>query len=153
MYGLPQSGLLANKLLEEQLNKHGYWQSKLVPGLWKHDARPIHFTLVVDDFGVKYTQQEDVDHLKTILERNSTVTADWTGQQYIRTTLDWDYEQRRVHLSMPNYVKKALKLFQNKVRKEQHAPHPCAPIIYGAKVQYSNQAAKSPAVDAKTKEN
>ncbi len=52
MYGLPQSGLLANKLLEKQLNKHGYRQSKLVPGHWKHDTRPIQFTLVVDNFGV-----------------------------------------------------------------------------------------------------
>jgi hypothetical protein len=34
MYGLPQSGLIANKLLEKRLNKHGYLQSKLVPGLW-----------------------------------------------------------------------------------------------------------------------
>jgi hypothetical protein len=33
MYGLPQSGILANKLLEKRLNKHGYQQSKLVPGL------------------------------------------------------------------------------------------------------------------------
>jgi len=33
MYGLLQSGLLANKLLEKQLNKHGYRQSKLVPSL------------------------------------------------------------------------------------------------------------------------
>ena len=33
MYGLPQSGLLANELLEKRLNKHGYQQSKLVPGL------------------------------------------------------------------------------------------------------------------------
>ena len=33
MYGLPQLGLIANELLEEQLNKHGYQQSKLVPGL------------------------------------------------------------------------------------------------------------------------
>ncbi len=33
MYGLPQSGLLANKFLEKRLNKHGYRQSKLVPGL------------------------------------------------------------------------------------------------------------------------
>ena len=41
MYGLPQSGLLANELLEKRLNKHGYRQSKLVPGLWKHDTRPI----------------------------------------------------------------------------------------------------------------
>ena len=55
MYGLPHTGLLANKQLEKRLNKHGYWQSKLVPGLWKHDTRPIQFTLVVDNFGVKYT--------------------------------------------------------------------------------------------------
>ena len=115
MYRLPQAGLLANKQLEKQLNKHGYWQSKLVPELWKQNTRPIHFTLVVDDFGVKYTQQEDVDHLKTVLERNYTVTADWTGTQYIRLTLNWDYKQQRVHLSMPNYVKKALQQFQHKI--------------------------------------
>ena len=33
MYGLPNSGLLANELLEKWLNKCGYQQSKLVPGL------------------------------------------------------------------------------------------------------------------------
>ncbi len=38
MCGLPQSGLIANKLLEKSLNKHGYRQSKLVPGLWHHDT-------------------------------------------------------------------------------------------------------------------
>jgi len=54
MYGLTQAGLLTNELLEQRLNKHGYFQSKLVPGLWKHTTRPISFTLVVDDFGVKY---------------------------------------------------------------------------------------------------
>ena len=53
MYGLPQSGLLANELLEDRLNTCGYQQSKLVPGLWKHEWRPIQFTLVVDNFGVK----------------------------------------------------------------------------------------------------
>ena len=119
--------------------------------MWKHDTRPIHFTLVVEDFGVKFTRQEDVDHLRNVLERDYTVTEDWTGKRYIEITLDWDYKQRRVHLSMPNYVKKALQLFQHKVRKEQHAPHHCTPIVYGAKVQYAKQAEKSPAVNAKTK--
>ena len=38
MYGLPQSGLLANVLLKKRLNQHGYHQSKLVPGLWKHES-------------------------------------------------------------------------------------------------------------------
>ena len=76
MYRLPHSGLIANKQLEKNLNKRRYQQSKLVPGLWKHVTRPIHFTLVVDNFGVKYKQQEDVDLLKAILKRNYTVTAD-----------------------------------------------------------------------------
>ena len=33
VYGLPQAGRLANKLLEKRLNKEGYYQSKFVPGL------------------------------------------------------------------------------------------------------------------------
>ena len=79
MYGLPQAGLLANKLLEKRLNKHGYRQSKLVPGLWKHDTRPIQFTLVVDDFGVKYVGEEHAQHLKNTLDEHYKLTCDWTG--------------------------------------------------------------------------
>ena len=33
MYGLPQSGILAQTLLETRLNAHGYHQSKITPGL------------------------------------------------------------------------------------------------------------------------
>ena len=40
MYGLPQSGSLANELLEKRLNEHGYCQSKLVPVLWVHNKKP-----------------------------------------------------------------------------------------------------------------
>jgi hypothetical protein len=107
MYGLPQAGLLANKLLEICLNKHGYRQSKLVPGLWKHNTRPIQFTLVVDDFGIKYVGKEHAQHLKNALEEHYKLTCNWTGKQYIKITLDWDYNKRHVHLSMPNYVQKA----------------------------------------------
>jgi hypothetical protein len=71
MYGLPQSGLLANKFLEKQLNKHGYQQSKLVPGHWKHDTRPIQFTFVVNNFGVKYVGEEHAHHLKNALEEHT----------------------------------------------------------------------------------
>ncbi len=58
MYGLPQAGILAQQLLEERLNAHGYSQSKAVPGLWRHKSRPISFTLVIDDFGVKYVGKD-----------------------------------------------------------------------------------------------
>ncbi len=67
MYDLPQSGLLANELLEKRLNKHSYRQSKLVPGLWKHITPPIQFTFVVDGFGVKYEGEEHAQHLKNTL--------------------------------------------------------------------------------------
>jgi hypothetical protein len=63
MYGLPQAGIIAQKLLEERLQKHGYRQSQTTPGLWKHDTRPISFSLVVNDFGVKYVGEENAQHL------------------------------------------------------------------------------------------
>ena len=138
MYGLPQSGLLANQLLEKRLNRHGYHQSKLVPGLWKHDTRPIQFTLVVDDFGVKYVGEEHALHLKSVLEEHYKVTTDWTGERYIGITLDWDYEKRQVHLSMGGYVAKALKQFQHKWKgKAQDSPFQSERIVYGAKKQYA----------------
>ena len=70
MYGLPQAGLLANKLLEKRINKRGYQQSKLVPGFWTQDWRPVQFTLVVDNFGVKYVGEEHALHLKHTIEEN-----------------------------------------------------------------------------------
>jgi hypothetical protein len=51
MYRLPQAGL-------KRRNKHGYQQSKLVPGLLKHDTRLIQFALTVGDFTVKYIGQD-----------------------------------------------------------------------------------------------
>jgi hypothetical protein len=71
MYGLPQSGLIANKHLDKRLNEHGYRQSKLVPGLWRHNTCPIQFTLVVDNFGIKYVGEEHARHLKKVLEMHN----------------------------------------------------------------------------------
>ena len=39
MYGLPQAGLIAQELLEERLNKEGYYQDEIIPGLWHHGAQ------------------------------------------------------------------------------------------------------------------
>ena len=137
MYGLPPAGLLANKLLEKCLNKHGYRQSKLVTGLWKHDTQPIQFTLVVDDFGVKYVGEEHTQHLKNTLEEHYNLTCDWTGTRYIGITLDWDYNKRQV-----------LKQFQHIAGKLQHSPYPSVPIQYGAK-KYATQESTAPLLEDK----
>jgi hypothetical protein len=108
MYGLPQAGIFAQKLLEKQLNEHGYSQSKAVPGLWTHKTQPILFTLVVDDFGVKYIGKEHAMHLISTLKQHYKISKDWTGSKYIGITFDWGYHNHRVHLSMPGYISKAL---------------------------------------------
>ena len=123
----------------------------MVPGLWKHKWCPVQFTLVVDDFGVKYVGKEHAQHLKNTLEENYTVTTEWDGTRYIGITLDWDYKRRQVHLSMPNYVKKALKQFQHILKKKQHQPFPSAKIIYGAKKQYATEKSTAPLLDKEGK--
>ncbi|EJK62785.1 hypothetical protein THAOC_16591 [Thalassiosira oceanica] len=150
MYGLPQSGLLANELLESRLAKHGYRQSKLVPGLWKHDWRSIQFTLVVDDFGVKYVGRKHAVHLEDALRASGyRIKSDWTGTKYIGITLDWDYEKRHVHLSMPGYGAKALTRFQHPAPStRQDSPHPHTPPNYGAKQQFATPADTSTQLDS-----
>ena len=49
------------KLLEQRLQVHGYSQSQIIPGLWTHAVKPTTFTLIVDDFGVKFTSIEDAN--------------------------------------------------------------------------------------------
>ena len=61
--GLPQAGILANKRLHQKLAPFGYKEHVNTPGLWYHEMRPISFTLVVNDFGVKYVNKDNVDHL------------------------------------------------------------------------------------------
>ncbi|KAL7484807.1 hypothetical protein ACHAW6_011919 [Cyclotella cf. meneghiniana] len=136
MYGLPHAALIANELLKKRLNKHWYCQSKLVSGLWKHNWHPIWFTLVVDDFRVKYVGKEHALHLQSTIESYYP--------------LNWDYANKKVHLSMPGYVATALKLFQHtRPTAPQHSPFPTKPIIYGAKKQYATEALKSPPLDRK----
>ncbi len=69
IWGLPQAGILANKLLRKQLAPHGYYECKQTAGLWKHATRPILFTLVVNNFGVKYNNKDDVNHLIQCLKK------------------------------------------------------------------------------------
>ncbi len=63
IYGLPQVGALANAYLSEKLAPAGYYEVPHTPGLRKHISRPVQFSLVVDDFGVKYVGKENAEHL------------------------------------------------------------------------------------------
>ena len=70
MYGLDQSCLLENELLEKQLSKHGFTQTQQTPGLWKHHSKPINFTLVVDYFGFKYYEKQYSQYLIKVFQEH-----------------------------------------------------------------------------------
>lgn len=67
IYGLRQSGILANKILKERLAVQGYHEVEHTPSLFYHETSLIWFTLVVDDFGVKYVGKQHAEHLMKVL--------------------------------------------------------------------------------------
>ena len=138
MYGLPQAGILANDQLQAHLLSHGYKQAPHTPGLFTHETRPITFSLIVDDFGVKYVGEEHAEHLIASLQSLYKITIDWSGTKYCGLTLAWDYDARTCHMSMPGYVKKALERFQHPAPKRpQHSPYAWTAPNYGSAVQYA----------------
>ncbi|KAL7474175.1 hypothetical protein ACHAW6_000164, partial [Cyclotella cf. meneghiniana] len=64
MYSLPQASRLANELLTQCLDNEGYYQCQYTPRLWRHTWRPITFSLVMNDFGVKTIGLLHAKHLK-----------------------------------------------------------------------------------------
>ena len=55
---LKQSGIIAHNQLSKHLQHAGCEAIQHVPSLWRHRSLPISFTLVVDDFGVKYVGKD-----------------------------------------------------------------------------------------------
>jgi hypothetical protein len=92
---------------------------------------------VVDNFGVQYMGTEHAHHLIAALETDYTVSKDWTGGLYCGITLNWDYANKHVDLSMPGYIKDALHKFQHPLPKRPHyAPHNWTVLAYGQRIQY-----------------
>ena len=153
MYGLPQAGILANKQLQFFLAEDGYHPTKNTPGLWKHETKPIAFSLVVDDFGVKYVGKQNAQHLIDTLQKHYTTSVDWEGKLYCGMTLQWDYKNGTVDVSMPGYVKSALHTFQHDTpQRPTNAPSAYTPPIFGATIQYTTPPDTSPPIDkAQTK--
>ena len=145
MYGLPQAGIIAQQLLEKRLAKHGYYQSKIIPGFWKHNMKPLCLTLVVDNFAIKFTSRTDATHLIDALKKDYTITVDWNATKYIGLTIAWDYENGKVHIHMPGYLEKTMTRFEHdKPNKPQNSPHPHKITQYGAKIQYVDDEDDSP---------
>jgi hypothetical protein len=140
MCGLKQAGLLANQLLQTRLAPFEYYPSRHIPGLWLHKTRHIYFTLVVDDFAVRYAGKQHADHLQNTFLRNYKLKTDWTATVYSGMTLKWYYKNRTCNIPMPGYVSNVLSKFQHDAPKHpQHTPSQYTTSIYRAKTQYATK--------------
>ena len=138
MYGLPQAGKLANEYFQELLLPAGYVPMPHTPGLWHHQTRSIVFTLVVDDFGIKYTDPDDITHLLTTLGTHYEYKIDYSGTKYCSLSLEWDYNNKTCDLSIPGYVERALKRFTHpKPPGPEDSPYKWTRPNYGAKIHYA----------------
>ena len=87
MYGLKQAGSIAHNNLKLRLRKHGYRPCNFTKGLWSHDSNSIKFMLVVDDFGIRYENEKDLQHLFTSLREKYTISVDISGKNFCGFTL------------------------------------------------------------------
>ena len=113
MPGLKQAGQIANERLVKHLNKFSYRPCPQTPALWKHESNGVVFALVVDDFGVKYVGEEDFEHLLSALRALYEITVDYHGSRFLGISINWDYQNGTVDISMPKYITKILTRFQH----------------------------------------
>jgi hypothetical protein len=83
------------------------------------------------------------------LEKYYDVAVDLDGKEFVKIELDWDYENKRVRLSMAPYLQKALRQFENIVPTKRHdsphdSPYPHIKTKYGAKQQYAEYDTSAP---------
>ena len=151
MYGLKQAAILAYQHLKSTLEPYGYYPVTGTVGLWAHKTRSICFCLCVDDFGVKYFNKADVDHLLGAVGKLYTYTTDWTGQNYCGMTLDWEYQKGYVDISMPDYVLSSIQKLQYTPKTPQFSPHKYNHFKYAEKGQrqYTKDPDTSPPLSAK----
>eukprot|EP00804_Cyclotella_cryptica_P029516 CCRYP_011300-RG/>CCRYP_011300-RG protein AED:0.04 eAED:0.04 QI:0/-1/0/1/-1/1/1/0/346 len=107
------------------------------------------FVLIVDDFGIQYSDRRHAEHLLQALQQHYTVTTDWTGTKFAGIDIKWDYNKRTCRLTMDTYISALLLKYDHpRPRKPQHAPHKHCKIIYGAKEQLLPDNDTSPPLDA-----
>ena len=148
MYGLRQAAVLAYNNVVRLLEPYGYAPVPGTQGIWKHKDKPTRFCLCVDDFGIKYYNKADVEHLLQALSSHYDYTIDWKGTNYCGLTMKWNYTAGYVDVSIPNYIKYLLKRLQHpQPSKPVHAPHEWQAPIYGKHRQYTKDPDSTPLLD------
>ena len=111
---------------------HIYYEVLHTPSLSKHTHIQIQFYLVVDNFGVKYINKDNIAHLLNTLKENYDMNEDWEGKLYCGITLQWNYNKRILKITMPGYASQQLTKYKhNSPAKPVSTPFIPKPRTYG----------------------
>ncbi len=89
--------------------------------------------------------KDDAEHLLNAIQKYYKCLFNWDAKQYCGLTFKWDYEGRKVHSSMPNYLAKALQCFQHPPPvKVQDQPYPHVKPNYRNREQFAKSEDTSP---------
>jgi hypothetical protein len=146
MYGLPQAGILANKLLRQRLGCHGYLEIHYTPAF--RNTSPgqsglicASTTLVSNTFVMRISSTSFLCY-----------TLKCTNLLRIgldRINLEWNYDKHWVDIAMPVYAIKSLARYNHQPpEKPQHCPYTPNLITYGKDNQATNPCDTSPLLDA-----
>ncbi len=134
--GTTAVGHLSKKCLQRKLALFGFYESTNTPCLWCHKTRLITFTLVVDNFGIKYINKDDVNHLISSIKKFYSLTKYWMGNLYCGIQLNWDYENWTLDLSMSGYIKKKIQEYGHIIsKKAQTCTYSPEPKRHGTEAQ------------------
>ena len=128
--GFRQAGLHAHQRVVQLLENHGCYQTQ--PCLFTHVTDDIHFCLVVDDYGVKYTHIDQFHRLIAVLSKLHHVKASPIATTFLGFTIRHDRLNRLIILSMPNYIPNMLLRFRPNGVRPAKSPSIYAPPTYGS---------------------
>ena len=101
MYGIKKAAILAYDQLKKYLTMHRYCPIVGTTGMWEHKTRQTKFCVCVNDFGIKYFNKGEAEHLFGCLWQKYKCTTDMQGKNYCGLTFGWHYDKDYVNVAMP----------------------------------------------------
>jgi hypothetical protein len=127
-------------LLKQSVLPFGYYPARHTPVLWLHKTQPISFSLVVDDFAVKYVGKQHDNHLRHALLKTYELTTDLEATVYSGMTFKWDYKNQNMwHFHAWLCFKCAQQISTWRPKHPQHTPSWYVTPVYGTKTQYATK--------------
>ena len=88
MISLLQACRISHDELKESLKPCRYILIQKTPGLWHNPKTDVYFTLIINDFRLKYTSIKKLRHLIDALKTRFKIVEDWIGNLCCRVNLE-----------------------------------------------------------------